>query len=90
MSFSLLSWVPLHLLFIIKITITFRYLSSAVTIALMLVGPSKYLKKILYMKLNKVKNPNWPEAKQLGIYKCGRGFEVEATIPNPTGGQSGT
>ena len=48
MSFSLLSWVPLHLLFIIKITIIFRYLSSAVIIALMLVGPSKYLKKILY------------------------------------------
>ena len=56
----------------------------------MLVGPSKYLKKILNMKLNRVKNPNWPEAKQLAIYKCGRGFELEATIPNPTGGQSGT
>ena len=89
-SFSLLSWVPLHLLFIIKITIIFRYLSSAVIIALMLVGPSKYLKKILNMKLNRVKNPNWPEAKQLAIYKCGREFELEATIPNPTGGQSGT
>ena len=56
----------------------------------MLVGPSKYLKKILNMKLNRVKNPNWPEAKQLAIYKCGRGFELEAIIPNPTGGQSGT
>ena len=54
----------------------------------MLVGPSKYLKKILNKKLNRVKNPNWPEAKQLAIYKCGRGFELEATIPNPTGGQS--
>ena len=42
------------------------------------------------MKLNRVKNPNWPEAKQLAFYKCGRGFELEATIPNPTGGQSGT
>ena len=76
--------------YIIKITIIFRYLSSAVIIALMLVGPSKYLKKILNMKLNRVKNPNWPEAKQLAIYKCGRGFELEATMPNPTGGQSGT
>ena len=89
-SFSLLSWVPLLLLFIIKITIIFRYLSSAVFKALMLVGPSKHLKKILYMKLNRVKNPNWPEAKQLAFYKCGRGFDLEATIPNPTGGKSGT
>ena len=56
----------------------------------MLVGPSKYLKKILNMKLNRAKNPNWPEAKQLAFHKCGRGFELEATIPNPTGGQSGT
>ena len=34
-------------------------------IALMLVGPSKYLKQIIQLELNRVKNPNWPEANQL-------------------------
>ena len=28
---------------------------------------------------NIVKNPNWPEAKQLAIYKRGQGFELGAT-----------
>ena len=28
---------------------------------------------------NIVKNPNWPEANQLAIYKRGRGFELGAT-----------
>ena len=60
-----------------------KYLSlpSAVFIALMLVGLSKYLKKINQMKLNRVKNTNWPEANQLRIYKHGRGFEI-GTIKN--------
>ena len=49
----------------------YLYLPSAVFIALMLVGLSKFLKKINQMKLNRVKNTNWPEANQLAIYKCG-------------------
>ena len=45
----------------------------------MLVGPSKQLKQIIQIKHNIVKNPNWPEANQLAIYKRGRGFELGAT-----------
>ena len=52
----------------------------AVFIALMLVGPSKCLKQIIQIKLNRVKNPNWPEANQLAIYKRGRGFELVTTV----------
>ena len=37
--------------------------------------PSKWLKQIIQIKHNRVKNPNWPEANQLVIYKHGRGFE---------------
>ena len=32
------------------------------------------------MKHNWVKNPNWPEANQLAIYKRGRGFELGTTV----------
>ena len=32
------------------------------------------------IKHNIVKNPNWPEADQLAIYKCGRGFELGRTV----------
>ena len=42
----------------------------------MLVGPNKCLKQIVHIELNRVKNPNWPEANQLAIYKHGRGFEL--------------
>ena len=45
-----------------------------------LVGPSKKLKQIIQIKHNIVKNPNWPEANKFAIYKCGRGFEVGATV----------
>ena len=31
---------------------------------------------------NKSKNPNWQEADQLAIYKCGRGVEIRTTEPN--------
>ena len=55
------------------------YLPSAVFIAQMLVGPSKQLKQILQIEHNIVKNPNWPEANQLAIYKRGRGFELGRT-----------
>ena len=32
-----------------------------VFLALRLVGPSKCLKQIIQMKVNRAKNPNWPE-----------------------------
>ena len=32
------------------------------------------------IKLNRVKNPKWPEANQLVIYKRGRGFELVTTV----------
>ena len=31
-------------------------------------------KKTIQIDLKRVKNPNWPEANQLSIYKHGRGF----------------
>ena len=33
----------------------------------MLVRPSKWLKQVIQIKHNRVKNPNWPEANQLAI-----------------------
>ena len=45
-----------------------------------LVGPSKQLKQIIQIEHNIVKNPNWPEANQLAIYKCGRGLELWNTM----------
>ena len=48
-------------------------------IAQVLVGPSKQLKQITQTKHNIVKNPNWPEANQLAIYKRGGGYELGAT-----------
>ena len=48
----------------------------------MLVGPRKYQKKIIKIELKRVKNPNWPEANQLAIYKQGRGFELGTTVNN--------
>ena len=45
----------------------------------MLVGPTKQLKQIIQIEHDSVKNPNWPEANQLAIYKRGRGFELGAT-----------
>ena len=35
----------------------------------MLVGPSKCPKQIIQIKLNRVKNPDRPEANELAIYK---------------------
>ena len=46
----------------------------------MLVGPSKCLKQIIQIELNRVKNPNWLEANQLAIYKHGQGFELGTTV----------
>ena len=47
--------------------------------ALMLVGPNKCLRQIIQIKLNRVKDPIWPEANQLAIYMLGRGFELGTT-----------
>ena len=49
-------------------------------IAQVLVGPSKQLKQMIQIEHNIVKNPNWPEANQVAIYKRGRGFELGATV----------
>ena len=46
----------------------------------MLVEPRKCLKQIIQMKLDRVMNPNWPEANQLANYKRGRGFEIWTTL----------
>ena len=46
----------------------------------MLARPSKCLKQIIQIELNRVKNPNWPEANQLAIYKRDRGFELGTTV----------
>ena len=54
----------------------------------MLVGLSKCLKQIIQMKLNRVKNPNWPEANQLANYKRDRGFEIGTTLRSPASSQS--
>ena len=48
-------------------------------IAQVLVGPSKQLKQIIQIEHNIAKNPNWPEANQLVIYKRDRGFELGIT-----------
>ena len=40
----------------------------------------KQLKQIIQIKHNIVKNPNWPEADQLAIYKCGQGFELGRSV----------
>ena len=46
----------------------------------MLVGPSKCVKQMIQIELNRGKNPNWLEANQLAIYKHGRGFELWTTV----------
>ena len=51
----------------------------ASVLAQVLVGPSKQLKQIIQIEHNIVKNPNWPEANQLAIYKRGRRSELGAT-----------
>lgn len=48
--------------------------------AQLLVGPSEQVKQMIQIKNNIVKNPNWPEANQLTIYKRVRGFKLGATV----------
>ena len=53
----------------------------------MLVRPSKCLKEIVYTKHNAVKNPKWPEANQLAIYKRGRRLNLTLPKTNPVSDQ---
>ena len=46
----------------------------------MLVWPSKFMKQVIQIELNRVKNPNGREANQLAIYKHGRGFKLYSTM----------
>ena len=42
-------------------------------------GARKFLKQIVLIKHNRVKNPNWPEANHLDVYKYVREFELGTT-----------
>ena len=55
--------------------------------ALMLVGPSKYLKQVIQTELHKVKNPSWP-----AIHKLSMAEDLFTGLlsTNPASGQSGT
>ena len=59
--------------------ITFTLLTCS-SVAQRLVEPSKQLKQIIQIEHNIVKNPNWPEANQLALYKRCRRFELGATV----------
>jgi len=49
------------------------------------------MKQITQINITFVKNPNWQEADQLAIYKCGRGAELETTEKQlQLSGHSGT
>ena len=38
------------------------------------------LKQIFQIEHNRVKNPNWQEADQLTLYKCGGGVELGSSV----------
>ena len=59
---------------------SFIYPRQYFSIALVLVGPSKWLKEIIQIKHNRIKNLNWPEANRLAVYKRGLGSELGATV----------
>ena len=40
-------------------------------------------KQMPEIKLNRIQNPNWPEANQLAIYKHGQGLELGLLWTNP-------
>ena len=56
------------------------------------VGPTKQLKQFFQIERDIVKNPNWPEANQLVIYKRGREVQLGSVYrdTNPGSRQSGT
>ena len=51
-----------------KKKMNFGYLPLAVFIALMPVGPSKFLNQMSGIQHNRAKDPNWPEANQVAIH----------------------
>ena len=57
----------------------------------MLVGSSRWLKQLIQIEINRVKNP-WLEANQLAIYQGGKGFELGTTVNKSSwrSGQGGT
>ena len=54
-------------------------LGSACSTSARQVMLTKQLKQITQTEHNIVKNPNWLEANQLAVCKCGQGFELGAT-----------
>ena len=66
-----------------------KNLPSAVFVALMLVGPSKCLKQIIQIELNRVKSPNLAEANQLQAWSriWNRDYWEQTQLSS---GQSGT
>ena len=50
-------------------------------IAQVLVGPSKQLNQMIQSESNIVKNPNWPEANQLAIYKLSVAEDLNSGLP---------
>ena len=38
------------------------------------------VKPVVFISAQRVKNPSWPEAAQLAIYKSGRGSELGITV----------
>jgi len=54
-------------------------------------GPTKQLKQIIQIEHNIIKNPNWPEANQLAIYKSGQRIWSRGHCEtNPASGKSRT
>ena len=43
-------------------------------------GNTITVKPVVFILAQRVKNPSWPEAAQLAIYKSGRGFELGITV----------
>ena len=67
-----------------------RYLPSAVFIALMLVRPSKCLKQIIQIKLNRVKNPTGRRQTSWLFTSVVEDLNSGQPRTNPAGGQCGT
>lgn len=69
-----------RIIVIIIIVLAIIIFSSAVFIALMLVGLSKCVKPIIQIELHRVKNPSWLDANKVAIYKHGRGPELGTIV----------
>ena len=69
-----------NLITYIKLKNSLLFIPLTAFIAQKLVGPTKQLKQIIQIEHSIVKNPNWPEANQLAIYKHGWEFELVKQI----------